>query len=188
VINNNPLPLQQALDLIYLKFLDSRIRIDLIAAMLTVADIREQDIALIIQVLREDGDRALTAASGKGKEPEGLETDLQIAIKIPLEEIKKLGRFSSNLRLARSMQQAISSDRDALLQAQHEKQVAQGDREMLLELSNGLRNGGSSPNICKAPTNNDDFIEKLSYLYVTGINDAATNDKCNKDGGIILDG
>ena len=48
VINNNPLLLQQALDLIYLKFLDLRICIDLIAAMLTVADIREQDIALII--------------------------------------------------------------------------------------------------------------------------------------------
>jgi len=92
--------------------------------MLAVADIGEQDIALIIQVLREDGDRALTATSGKGKEPEGLETDMQIAIKILLEEIQQFGRFSIDLRLARSMQQAISSDRDALLQAQHEEQVA----------------------------------------------------------------
>ena len=58
---------------------------------------------------------------------------------------------------------------------------------MLLELSNSLYNGGSLPNICKAPTNDDDFIKKLLYFYVTGIDNAVTNDKYNKDGRIILD-
>lgn len=55
--------------------------------MLTIADIGDEEIALITQIVREDGDRAITAASGKGKQLEGLETDMQIAIEILLEEI-----------------------------------------------------------------------------------------------------
>lgn len=144
--------------------------------MLALADIGDEEIALITQIVREDGERVTNAASGKGKQPEGLETDMQIAIKIFLEEIQQLERLSTDYRLARSIQQAIYSDRDALLQAQNEEQTARGDRKMSLDLSNGTRSGQSSPDICDNLTDDEDFLEKLSYLYITGIKDAASTD------------
>jgi hypothetical protein len=59
---------------------------------------------------------------------------------------------------------------------------------MSLDLSNGIRSGGSLPNICDSLTDDKDFLEKLSYLYITEIKDAASNDGSNDDDRTTSDG
>lgn len=163
--------------------------------MSIVANIEDGDIELIIQVLREDGEQAMSAATGKGKQTEGLETDTQIAIRLLLEELEEVGTFAADYRIARSMQQAICIDSNALLQAQREEQFAQDDRNMSLALSDG--EGDDGPSVLAQSTNlyntgglsdDEDLIEKLSYLYVTGFDDAESDIEESDDDDTSLDG
>lgn len=167
------------------------------SAMSTTAGIEDDNIVLIIQVLREDGETAMSAATGKGKQTEGFETDTQIAIGLFLEELQQADRFAADCRIARSMQHAICIDGNALLQAQREEQSAHDDRNMSLAFSNELEvsNDESSASaqsliqhIPGSEIDDEDFIEKLSYLYVTGFDHAGGDDDEGDGEDIILDG
>lgn len=163
--------------------------------MAITAGIEDEDMVLIIKMLREDGEEAMSAAVGKGKQTQGFETDTQIAMRFLLEELQHVETFVADYRIARSIQHAICIDGSALLQAQREEQSAQDDRNMSLVLGNELSNDGSpaaaQSDIQRVPENSmddDDFIEKLSYLYVTGFDDSGSDDEDGQDEDIVLNG
>lgn len=162
--------------------------IQLRSAMSITAGLEDDDITLIIQLLREDGENAMSAATGKGKQTEGLETDAQIAIGFLLEELQQVERFAADCRVARSMQHAICIDGDALIQAQREEQSAHDDRNMSLAFSNDSGTDVSSASAPSAirraseiPIDDEDFLEKLSYLYVTGLDDTGSDNDEDDD-------
>lgn len=163
--------------------------------MSITADIDDDDIVLIIRVLREDGEKAMSAATGKGKQTEGFETDTQIAIGFLMEELKQVEIFAADCRIARSMQHAICIDGNALLQVQREEQSAHDDRNMSLALGNEVSFELSSVSAqstiqrtLESPIDDEDLIEKLSYLYVTGFDDTGSDDDEGDDKDTILDG
>lgn len=136
-----------------------------------------EDIALIIQLLREDADGALSAANAKakGKQPAGTETDTQIALRLYLEDLQKAETSATDKRMSRSLQQAVTSDSNALLQSQREEQIAQDGRGPSLTLGNGegrdeARAPSTEQHALEAPTDkiDEDLVKKLSYLDVAG--------------------
>ncbi|RYP65651.1 hypothetical protein DL771_008203 [Monosporascus sp. 5C6A] len=133
----------------------------------------DEDIALIVKLLQEDGQIAMDAAQAKGKQPEGAETDEYLAFKLQIEELQSAETVAMDRRMTRSIQQAIRADSDALARLRDDERQAQRDRAFSIALSNGQAVPGDAPTH-DAPLglgDEDDFLDKLSYIYVTGIED-----------------
>ncbi|KAI1869401.1 hypothetical protein JX265_006491 [Neoarthrinium moseri] len=136
----------------------------------------EDNMTLIMQLLAEDSEHAVSAAVGKGKLPEGKDTDYQIACKLYLEEVQSLQAFTDDQRMARSIQQAIRRDGDAIAQSQNEERVAEADHNFSVALSNGQN---APPRQATEPPIDDEeteFLQKLLCIYITGVGDADDND------------
>src|SRR4051812_25134070 len=101
--------------------------------------IDDKDLALIIELLQRDSKDIVSAAAGKGKQPEGTETDTQVAFNFFLEELRGVDTFSADKRMTRSIQSAIQADGDVIIQSQHEEQVAEHDRNLSISLGNNER-------------------------------------------------
>ncbi|KAL1871635.1 hypothetical protein Daus18300_004635 [Diaporthe australafricana] len=138
------------------------------------AQVGDEDIALIIQLLLEDAEEALSAATGKGKQPSGTETDKQIAIKLYLEDLRKLAADKGK---ARRFQQSVTSDSNTLLQSQREEQTVQDVRDTSPNLGNGegrasAHTTATEQQALEATTDDIDEIlidrvKKQSYLDAT---------------------
>ncbi|RYO75013.1 hypothetical protein DL766_007819 [Monosporascus sp. MC13-8B] len=138
----------------------------------------DEDIDLIIQLLQEDCQVAMDAAQGKGKQPEGTETDQQLAFQLLLEELQNAETVAMDRRMTRSIQQAIQADSDALARLRNDERQAQSDRDISIALSNGQVVPAAAPPQDAPQTSGeeDDFLDKLSCIYVTGIEDEADTD------------
>lgn len=142
----------------------------------TLSHMGDEDASLIIQLLEQDGEEAVATAIGKGKQPIGTETDAQVAIRLFLEEIQRAQMFVSDMRMTRSIQQAVRADGDALVTSQAEEQLAQEDRTMSIALTNGQ--DAIAPQTTVADqTDDDDLIAKLTCIYVTGYPDVDSEDE-----------
>ncbi|RYP70109.1 hypothetical protein DL769_005086 [Monosporascus sp. CRB-8-3] len=144
----------------------------------TFSRMDDEDTALIIQLLQEDCQVAMDVAQGKGKQPEGAETDQQLAFQLLLEELQNAETVARDRRMTRSIQQAIRADSDALARVRDEERQAQSDRDISIALSNGqvVPADASPHDDPQAPGDEDDFLDKLSCIYVTGIEDEEDTD------------
>ncbi|RYC62010.1 hypothetical protein CHU98_g4193 [Xylaria longipes] len=139
----------------------------------TFVQVDDEDFALIIQLLQQDGKEVVSAAIGKGKQPEGIETDTEVAFNLFIEELQDAETLSADRRMTRSIQRAIQLDGDALLQSQNEEQIAEYDHNLSVSLSNGER----EPQATLQPlTHDDELIEKMACIYITGIEDIESDD------------
>ncbi|KAI0145435.1 hypothetical protein GGR57DRAFT_480191 [Xylariaceae sp. FL1272] len=143
----------------------------------------DADLTLIVELLQQDCRDAVSAAIGKGKQIEGTKTDTQVAFDLLLEELQEVEVFSADRRMTRSIQVAIQVDGDAILRSQDEERVAEDDRSLSLSLSNkGQMPATQSHSQPSAP--DDELLEKLASIYITGINKVESDDDANDD---ILD-
>ncbi|RYO73876.1 hypothetical protein DL764_011042 [Monosporascus ibericus] len=152
-------------------------------AVTTFSQMDHEDIVLIIKLLQEDGQVAMDAAQGKGKRPEGAETDQDLAFKLLLEELQDAETVAMDRRMARSIQQAIRADSDALVQLRDDERQAQNDRDFSIALSNGQVVPADAPphDSPQALGDEDDFLDKLSCIYVTGIQNEEDADSGSDD-------
>lgn len=80
----------------------------------TFAHLEDEDVALIIGLLQQDGEELVSTTIGKGKWPEGTMTDTQAAINLPMEELHGIESFFADRKMTRSIQSAVQPDGDAL--------------------------------------------------------------------------
>ena len=133
--------------------------------------IGDEDLVLMLQLLRQDSREALSAATRKGKQLQGTETDSQLAFNLFQEELQKAETISADRRMTRSMQNAIQVDGDVLQQSQSEEQIAEDDHNLSLSLANGETGLPARPSSAQNSMHDDELIEALEYLYVKGIGD-----------------
>ncbi|KAJ4387687.1 hypothetical protein N0V93_008285 [Gnomoniopsis smithogilvyi] len=89
---------------------------------------------LILKLMLEDS-RQL--AEGKGKQKEGNISDTEVAFNLYAKEIENALTIDADHRLVMSIQQALSTDANALTQLQDEERMAQHDHEVAIALSEG---------------------------------------------------
>ncbi|RYP54640.1 hypothetical protein DL770_010955 [Monosporascus sp. CRB-9-2] len=142
-------------------------------AVTTFSQMDDEDLVLILKLLQEDGQAVMDATQGKGKQPEGVETDQSLAFKLQIEELQNAEIVAMDRRMTRSIQQAIQVDSDALARLLDDERQAQSDRAFSIALSKGQVVPGDAPprDTRKAFGDEDDFLDKLSCIYVTGIKD-----------------
>ncbi|KAF2997493.1 hypothetical protein E8E14_005759 [Neopestalotiopsis sp. 37M] len=143
------------------------------------AQMDNENAALIIQLLLEDCEEALSSTVGKGKRPIGARTDQHVALDLYLQEINSAQAFASDRRMATSVQQAIRSDGLALSHSQEEERRAEQDHTLSIAISRGATHSTPEANPTDQVTaadDDDEFIEKLLYIYVDGVDDIERND------------
>ncbi|GAW23835.1 hypothetical protein ANO14919_134120 [Xylariales sp. No.14919] len=141
-----------------------------------LAQIDDENVALIIQLLQEDSERMVSAALGKGKQLEGTQTDTQMAFDLFTEELQNVEAFFADRRMTRSIQNAIQLDGDALLRSQNEEKVAEYDHNLSVSLSHGEGEPMVLEDTLQPLTHDDELIEKMAYIYVNGIEDIESDD------------
>lgn len=152
-----------------------------------MAQMDDEDAALIIKILLRDGEEVISSAEGKGKRIAGDETDAEVAFNLYLEEVERAQGFIFDKRMTRSMQQAILVDSDAISSSQAEEHTASHDHEMSVAMSNG-ETPSSDPDATftgESTAVSDDYelIEKLFYNYIDGIeDDESDGDSDDHDG------
>ena len=134
----------------------------------------DEDRVLILRLLQQDSEEAQPASTHKGKQPDGTESDAQVAFKLFQTELQEAEAVSADRRIARSIQNAIQADRDALLESQTEEQVAEDDGSTSPSLANGRTQNS---------THDNELIETLEHLYVNGIG----NTESDSDSTTALD-
>ncbi|KAJ1328858.1 E3 ubiquitin-protein ligase RNF144 [Microdochium nivale] len=154
----------------------------------TLADMDDATASLILQLMQEDGQAAAVALDPKGKQVAGIESDAQLALRLFLEEeVGGAEMFISDRRMTQSIARAVQLDGQACVLAEKQERLAAHDHQ----ISDSLRReGGDGPVPTTAGIEPDvlyaeadghkDFIEKLSYLYVTGT-DGANFDNDDSD-------
>ncbi|KAI1159447.1 hypothetical protein F5B18DRAFT_588956 [Nemania serpens] len=143
----------------------------------TLAQADDEGIALIIQLLQQDGEEVASAAIGKGKQPEGTMTDTQVAFSLFVTELQGAKTFFSDRRMTRSMQSAIQLDGDALLQSLNEESTAEHDHNLSVSLSKGESELPASQSTLQPSADDDvELLEKMACIYITGIDDIESDD------------
>lgn len=98
-----------------------------------MADTDNATVALILQLLNEDGQTATADLFGKGKQADGTETDAQMAMRLFLEEeVQSLGAFVTDRTMAISMQTAVCLDAEMCVMAEKQERMAAHDRGLSL--------------------------------------------------------
>ncbi|KAI1138651.1 hypothetical protein F5Y05DRAFT_413273 [Hypoxylon sp. FL0543] len=145
------------------------------------AGMSDEDATLAIRLMQEDAQDALSTTIGKGKQPQGTETDEQVALNLFLAELQTAETSFDDRRMARSILEAVQADGQAISQCQQEEQVARTDRDMSLSLSRG-ENTPAAPDASQANPSagpDNEYIEKLSCIFNTGINQFEKDDDTN---------
>lgn len=144
-----------------------------------MADTDNATVALILQLLNEDGQTATADLFGKGKQAAGTETDAQMAMRLFLEEeVQGLGAFVTDRTMAISMQTAVCLDAEMCMMAEKQERMAAHDRGLSLSLGDhdGLGPQGDAPGT-PATFDDDDLqqsIEKMACIYVNGLHEGGT--------------
>ncbi|KAJ3579468.1 hypothetical protein NPX13_g1094 [Xylaria arbuscula] len=132
--------------------------------MSAFAHLKDEDIAVIIQLLQEDGEEIMSAATRKGKQPEGTMTDTQVAFNSFMEELRAADTFLADRRMTRSIQSAIQLDGDALLQSQNEERIAEQDRNLSVSLSKGEREPPAPQSTSLPLAQDEEILEKMALV------------------------
>ncbi|KAI9896167.1 hypothetical protein N3K66_008339 [Trichothecium roseum] len=142
----------------------------------------EDDANLILQLLEEDTEQIVQAAVGKGKRPENAITDAELAADVFVADLRAVSSYANDLRMAKSLQKAVKDDEQILLDSQLEERMAENDRELSMSMRNGdVDVPQREPE--KLLKEEDELIDKLSCLYITGIeeDDAASGSEPESD-------
>ncbi|CAJ2511441.1 Uu.00g070660.m01.CDS01 [Anthostomella pinea] len=130
----------------------------------------DDSLRLILDLLAADVS-AITSSS-KGKQPKGQLSDEELALQLYAEEVEGAAVFASDRRMTRSIQSAVQTDADALTQSEREERMAQNDHDISASLSRGMPETGVEHAAVENPSEADmEIWEKLSALYITGIDD-----------------
>ncbi|GAP89465.1 putative IBR finger domain protein [Rosellinia necatrix] len=140
------------------------------------AQVSDEDIALIIQLLKQDGEDIVSATIGKGKQPEGTMTDTQAAFNLFMRELQDAETFFADRRMTRSIQSAIQIDGDTIVQSQNEEAVAEHDRNLSVSLSNDESEPPVPQSASLPSAHDDELMEKMACIYITGIDDTESDD------------
>ncbi|KAI0452865.1 hypothetical protein F5B21DRAFT_481393 [Xylaria acuta] len=137
----------------------------------------DESLGLIFSLLRED---VLRVESGsKGKQAEGTLSDADLALQLYTEELTRATMYVSDRRMTKSMQEAVQTDTGALLECEQEESAARNDRQIAIASS-----ARSVQRQTQTPVNADpsaaelelELVEKLSVMYVTGIDEADSDE------------
>ncbi|KAI0205530.1 hypothetical protein F4808DRAFT_455755 [Astrocystis sublimbata] len=136
----------------------------------------DESLDLIFSLLREDAIQL--KSSSKGKETEGILSDVEIAAQLYGDDLKRATTYVSDRGIAKSMQEAVQTDADAILEHEQVERVARSDRHIAI-----ARPAGRVQTQNQRHTNPDplvagetpELLNKLRSIYVTGT-DNATSD------------
>lgn len=92
---------------------------------------------LAMELMLEDSRQIASGADGKGKRQEGSYSDTQIAFRLYAQELESAAIVDADRRLSASLQRAVQTDANAVLQFQYEERMAQHDHEVAVALSEG---------------------------------------------------
>ncbi|KAI0192264.1 hypothetical protein EV127DRAFT_44899 [Xylaria flabelliformis] len=142
----------------------------------------DDSLSLIFSLLREDAREV--EFSSKGKQVEGTLTDVDLALQLYTQELERVAAYVSDRRMTKSMQEAVLTDTDALLECQQQENIARSDRQFAL-----ARSEGRVQEQTQTPTGNNaseaeldpESLERLTTIYVTGIREADGNKADNKE-------
>ncbi|KAI9899833.1 hypothetical protein N3K66_004095 [Trichothecium roseum] len=133
-----------------------------------LAQLPVDDANLIMQLLEEDGQQLINDTEGKGKLPEDTMTDAQLAADLLMNQLQMASTFLADVRMAKSLQDAVQDDEQVLADSRLDERIAENDRALCVALSNGEYDEPPlGPQIL--PEEKDDFFDKLSCIYVTGL-------------------
>ncbi|KAI1764151.1 hypothetical protein GGR53DRAFT_520558 [Hypoxylon sp. FL1150] len=142
----------------------------------------DQTLTLAFGWLRQDAQEVVSAATGKGKQREGVEIGAQLAFRLFQEELQNAETSLTDKQMATSISKAVQLDGDALYQLQEEERIAQGDRQLSIALNNGETEIHTSQTNTNSPADDSEFLEKLACIYITGFDgDVGDRDFCSDD-------
>jgi hypothetical protein len=133
-------------------------------------DFDEQTANLIIQLQIEDAERL--SRFSKGKSREGQVSDAEIALQMYKQDLNTISSIISDRRMTQSIADAVQTDGPFLTETLLQEASDVRDREVARYLTEnpgqpGLDNIESPPNPHLV---DEEFLEKLSVLYVSGFN------------------
>lgn len=127
--------------------------------------------ALILQLQLEDSQELFTTCEGKGKGREGDISDTQLALNLYREDLERNVSIINDRKMTRSLARACQTDGNALAASLCEEQTAASDFAEACRLGSiaAPRPLGSSTS--KAEDIDDEFLTKLSSLYMGDFTD-----------------
>ncbi|EEH33161.2 IBR finger domain-containing protein [Paracoccidioides lutzii Pb01] len=131
--------------------------------------IDEQSAAVVVQLQLQDAE--LYFFSSKGKSREGELSDESLAFQLQKQELENFSSLHADNQMARSMATAILTDGQLLTETLSQEEIAARDRDMARQLADGAVQSHNSFD--------DEFLEKLRVLYVSGFEDV----RHDPDGG-----
>ena len=139
-------------------------------------------LALIVQMQLEDAE--YVKAKAKGKQRVGEANDGDFALRLYLQELADVGLFASDRTMARSLQSAVVADSDAIRRHVQDEAMATRDQAMAVALSRG----GTAPVVSSAAarpasTDEDELVQKLSYIYLPV--DSTEDSEAEGDGPVV---
>lgn len=140
-----------------------------------LAQLPADDANLIIQLLEEDGQQLIYEAEGKGKLPEDTMTDAQLAADLLMNQLEMASTFLADVRMAKSLQDAVEDDEQILADSRLDERIAENDRALCVALSNGEYDEPPL-GLQILPEEKDDFFDKLSCIYITGLGNILDED------------
>ncbi|KAK3174640.1 hypothetical protein OEA41_001886 [Lepraria neglecta] len=124
---------------------------------------------LILQLHNRDVEELLHASKGKGRDDEPSDADL--AIVTYQKELQERNTVLADQRLARSLTQAIISDAALLRESLAEENAATEDRALAHRLAGTNAPSAAPEQRTAGCTLDDEFLARLTALYVSGRND-----------------
>lgn len=132
----------------------------------------EQTADLIIQLQLQDAD--LYSSFSKGKSREGEMSDESLAFQLQKQELESISLLRTNDRMARSIAFAVQADGQLLMETVSQEEIATRDHCIARQLTDGVAPsnmdypGGDT----EAQSFDNELLEKLRVLYVSGLEDA----------------
>ncbi len=137
---------------------------DPLVALLNCMD--EETAAMIIQIQLEDSLEFSERSEGKGKRREGELSDLQLAINLYQEDLKRNASILADRKMTRSIAHACQTDGDLLTTALSQEQSAASDRETACKLGGVPALNPIPPWTITSEEMDEELLGKLSALYV----------------------
>lgn len=136
----------------------------------------QQTAELIFQLQLQDAEMYFSSSKGKGRE--GDVSDESLAFELQRQEIEAMSKFCTDSRMARSMACAVMTDGQALTDSLLEEDTAAQDRQIAHQLSDGIypSSKDNHKHNTEADTFENELLEKLRVLYISGFDDSSHND------------
>ncbi|KAI1321276.1 hypothetical protein F5Y16DRAFT_413784 [Xylariaceae sp. FL0255] len=133
---------------------------------LSLDHLDDADRAAILEVLQGDLHEEVNSVDFNEKQREGTNADMEVAFNLFSEELRGATSFEADKRMANSIQKAAQEDASTIIQSQNEERVAENDHNLSTSLSNGC---APLPSLPQLPVEDDEFLDRLAYMYITGV-------------------